>query len=372
MSAPRLNRLVLSNIRNLGSVDLNFGPQFNVFIGPNGSGKTSLLEAIYLLGIGRSFRARSSRQIIKFGAHSCVIRAQISPETAQAAIDQPELWLAVERSIDGAVQYKIGAQEERSVAELTKMLPVQLIDVNSHLLLEGGPNYRREFMDWGVFHVEHAFLDDWRAMKRALEQRNQALKQKQMPDQAWNVAFVKYACAVDTARKAYIDQFAVTFMAMLQQMLGIDTAELKYKRGWPEAQDLRIALEQSSHLDFLYGYTHYGPQRAELEITIAGKPAKEVLSRGQIKIFVCIMLLARAKLLRNEQKSLFLIDDLHAELDKRHCSLFIEAIKAMQCQVFITGIEADLLRDRLQACTTQMFHVERGMIREWQEYEYEC
>lgn len=358
----RLNRLILSNIRNLTAVDLSFGPQFNVFIGPNGSGKTSLLEAIYSLSIGRSFRARSTAQMISFGAQNCLIRGQISPGN---------LWLAVERSHVGVTQYKVGAQHEKSVAELTKVLPVQLIDVNSHLLLEGGPNYRREFIDWGVFHVEQAFLQDWRAMRRALEQRNQALKQKHKPDPAWDAAFEKYALLVDAARKAYVVDFAEQFVVLLRQMLGINNVSVHYRQGWPAQQTLAEALENSSQLDFVYGYTHYGPQRAELEISIDGKPVKEVLSRGQIKIMVCIMLLARAELLNANQKGVFLIDDLHAELDKNNCSMFINAIKNMDCQVFITGIEADLLRDRLESCQTQLFHVEHGAIMEINEYEYE-
>lgn len=360
MSA-QLNQLILSNIRNLEALDLNFGPQFNVFVGSNGSGKTSLLEAIYLLGVGRSFRARSMRQIISFGSSQCLIRAKVSTFADSA---QTDIWLAVEKTLAGESQYKIGGQPERSAAELTKVLPVQLIDVNSHLLLEGGPNYRRQFIDWGVFHVEHGFLQSWRLMRRALEQRNMALKQRQTPAAIWNDTFVKYATAVDVARNGYVQQFSKFFLLMLDEMLGLGAVELFYNRGWALNQELGAALEDSKSSDLAYGYTHRGPQRADLEIYLDGRPAKEVLSRGQIKIFVCIMLLVRAKLLQNSRSSVFLIDDLHAELDKNSCGLFIEAIKAMGCQVFITGIDEAALRERLHGCAMRMFHVEHGGIRE--------
>jgi DNA replication and repair protein RecF len=357
----QLNQIILSNIRNLGVIDLNFGPKFNAFVGPNGSGKTSLLEAIYLLGVGRSFRARSMRQIISFGAEQCLIRAKVG---SCLNSEQPDVWLAVERSVNGSSQYKIDGQIESSGTELTKRLPVQLIDVNSHLLLEGGPDNRRQFIDWGVFHVEHSFLYNWRQMRRALEQRNAALKQRLTPAATWNAGFVKYAVIVSDFRESYVQRFKVIFLQMLQEMLGLGGVTIRYDRGWSANQELQAALDYAASKDLAYGFTTCGPHRANLEINIDGRPAKEVLSRGQIKIFVCIMLLARAKLLSNTRDSVFLIDDLHAELDKHSCSLFINAINSMGCQVFMTGIDADLLSDRLNGCITRLFHVEQGVIRQ--------
>lgn len=347
----QLRHLVLSNIRNLDAVDLKFGSKFNVFIGPNGSGKTSLLEAIYLLSIGRSFRARSMQQIISFGKDECLIRAQVN-----------DVWLGVKRGLTSEAQYRIGEQVEKSSAELTKILPVQLIDVNSHLLLEGGPNYRRQFIDWGVFHVEHSFLQDWRHMRRALEQRNAILKQRQKPPEVWDAAFVKYAMAVDAARRAYIQRFELVFAQMLQQMLNITEVELHYQRGWSDDRELSEALAATLSLDLTYGYTSRGPQRADVEVLLEGRPVKAVLSRGQLKLFVSIMLLARARMLEETSSGVFLIDDLNAELDKTSCGLFIEAIDSLGCQVFITGIEEELLKARLQGCVAQLFHVEQGCV----------
>lgn len=354
----QLNQLIIANLRNLTTVDLHFGPQFNVFVGANGSGKTSLLEAIYLLGLGRSFRARSARQFIAFGAKNCLVRANVSMSNFPDGI-----WLALERFADGNGVYKVGAEEEKSAAALAKILPSQLIDVNSHLLLDGGPQNRREFMDWGVFHVEHNFLQEWRALQRTLLQRNMMLKQRQAPT-AWNEAFARYAAVVDHARDAYINKFKQEFLQLVVKMLGLKWVELRYNRGWSEEHELPEVLQKSLASDLQYGYTTKGPHRADLEILIGGRPAKEVLSRGQMKIFVCIMLLARAKLLPSTQKGIFLVDDLHAELDKQSCGLLIQALKAMGCQVFITGIEAGPLLERLEVGATNMFHVEHGKIKE--------
>lgn len=358
----QLSQLVISNIRNLEETSLNFGPRFNVFIGSNGSGKTSLLEAIYLLGAGRSFRARSVQQVIAFGAEQCLVRAKLSEHLDYGA---GGVWLGVERGVNGDAQYRVGEQNEKSSAELTRLLPVQLIDVNSTSLLEGGPNCRRQFIDWGVFHVEHTFLDNWRLMRRALEQRNASLKRKQKPSAVWDEAFVKYSTIVDEARRGYVDKFMAIFTSMLQEMLGMTGVSLLYLSGWGQDRTLSAALEATANIDLAYGYTNRGPHRADLEILQHGRPVKAVLSRGQLKIFTCIMLLARAKLLEKERSSIFLIDDLHAELDTKSCSLIVDAINAMDCQAFITGIEAELLSARLQACETRMFHVEQGRISEY-------
>lgn len=355
----QLSQLVLSNVRNLIPADLSFGPKFNLFVGLNGSGKTSLLEAIYLLGVGRSFRVRSMQQVIAFGAENCVVRANIKPCSDLYGED---VWIGVSRDQFGGAQYRVGEHAEKSSAELTRLLPVQLIDVNSPQLIEGGPKLRREFMDWGVFHVEHTFLDNWRFMRRALEQRNAELKKKQVPQEVWNTSFIKYAMLVDAARIKYIQSFAAVFMPMIQEMLNLGNIEINYQRGWSNERDLAAELQRTSRMDMAYGYTNCGPHRADLEILIDGRPVKAVLSRGQTKLFVCTMLLARAKLLEEDRGSVFLIDDLHAELDQHSCSLLITALQQLNCQVFMTGIEADLLQARLQGCEKQLFHVEQGRI----------
>lgn len=360
----QVSQLILSNIRNLEAVDLNFGPRFNVFIGPNGGGKTSLLEAIHLLSVGRSFRARTIQQIISFGEDRCLVRARVK---SSADLVGGDVWLGVSRGVNGDAQYKIGESTEKSSSELTKYLPVQLIDVNSPQLLEGGPNYRRQFVDWGVFHVEHAFLDSWRLMRRALEQRNAALKKKQRPLAVWDDAFIAHAMAVDSARSEYVSQFIAIFSKMLLEIMNISNVEVHYHRGWSKARDLKEDLLATANMDLICGYTNRGPHRADLEVLLDGRQVKSVLSRGQLKTFVCIMLLARAKLLGDMRTGIFLIDDLHAELDKVNCGLFISAIKSLDCQVFITGVEADLLKARMHGCETKMFHVEQGCIKELQD-----
>lgn len=352
-----LCRLSLANIRNLQAINLHLGTNFNLFCGPNGSGKTSLLEAVNLLSVGRSFRARTVQQLISFGTDSCLVRGMLGPEEAGT-------WLAVEKSLSGQAAYKLGERNERSISELTKVFPTQVVDIHSHLVIEGGPEYRRKFIDWGLFHVEQDFLLSWRGMQRALSQRNASLKQSRNVDSAWNEAFIKYALQVDAFRSAYVDQLSCVLLPRLRGLLELGSVSLLYECGWDKERGLEKHLYDNAGYDRASGHTSCGPHRSELLVLNDGKPVKEVLSRGQIKVFVCAMMLARTELLGNPERAVFLIDDLHAELDHSNCRALVTAIDELGCQTFITGIEEDLLCASTEGFTTNVFHVEQGEIFE--------
>lgn len=357
----QLEQLVISNLRNLVATTLSLNSKFNMFVGPNGSGKTSLLEAVYLLGMGRSFRARSIQQIISFGAQNCFIRAKVGFD---ADLGVPSVWLGLGKDLNGNTQYKIGEQAETSSAALSKILPVQLIDADSMLLLDGGPLYRRQFMDWGVFHVEHSFLTSWRLMRRALEQRNTLLRNNVRPALVWDEAFVQYALEVNAARQQYMIRFVDLMNKLLEERFHVPGVKFQYHQGWNEGEMLMDALQKSLKLDLTVGYTNRGPHRADFLVTIDDRPAKTVLSRGQMKLFVCLMLIARSHMLGHGKSGLMLIDDLHAELDGNSCGVFVSALEALNCQALITGVEQKLLSSHLRDVSIDLFHVEHGCVQQ--------
>lgn len=346
-----ISQLTLSKFRNIDSCELEFHPKFNLLIGANGSGKSSVLESIYLLGAGRSFRARSAQQYINFDHNSCLVRAKVN-----------EKWLAVQRSQDGAAEYRLADKVCNSAAKLCKHLPVQLLDVNSNQLILGGPEYRRQFIDWGLFHVEHDFLHSWRALQKALKQRNAALRHGMPPGDYWDNVFVEHALEVDRARRSYIKRFQSECVAWVEQNLGCKDLSLLYHSGWDDDLSLTEALQASRNAELAAGHTLIGPQRADLEFRLEGKLAREVVSRGQLKLLVSLLLLARAKLLNEQQASVFLLDDMHAELDSDNCGVLLRELNAMPAQVIIAGIEYKPLQALLSGKEHRMFHVEHGRI----------
>jgi len=145
-----LSRISVTGIRNLLPVTLSPSPRINILHGDNGSGKTSLLEAIHLLGMARSFRSTRLNPVISHEQDSCTVFGQVELGEAQSSA------LGISRDRSGEVRIRINGQTVRSAAELADALPLQLINPDSFRLLEGAPKLRRQFLDWGVFHVEQA------------------------------------------------------------------------------------------------------------------------------------------------------------------------------------------------------------------------
>src|ERR1700678_3656652 len=193
-----LRRVQVTDFRCLQSAALDLDSRFTLISGANASGKTSLLEAIYILGRGRSFRTRRLEHLIRRGSERFVVFGEVDAFGRR-------LSLGVEGSADG-VRARLGGAKARSLAELAPLLPVQIIDPEIHRLIEEGPSRRRRFLDWGVFHVEPRFVDDWQRYQQALKQRNAALKSRQPREvtAAWDGAVVRYGESLSTARSRYV------------------------------------------------------------------------------------------------------------------------------------------------------------------------
>src|SRR5580692_1877631 len=193
-----LRRVQVTDFRCLQSAELDLDPRFTLISGPNASGKTSLLEAIYVLGRGRSFRTRRLEHLIRLGRERFVVFGEVDALERRVS-------LGVEGSNAG-IRAKLGGDRAKSLAELAPLLPVQIIDPEIHRLIEEGPSRRRRFLDWGVFHVEPRFVADWQRYQQALKQRNAALKSRQ-PRQvitAWDGDVVRYGESLSTARSRYV------------------------------------------------------------------------------------------------------------------------------------------------------------------------
>ncbi len=362
-----LKQLNISGIRNLKSTRIQLSSGFNLFVGQNGSGKTSILEAIHVLSLGRSFRTSKVKQAITFDTPACVVSGIVCADLSPFQ----DIRVGMERSQDGDVKIVVGEKTGSCVSELTSVLPVQLINASSNLLLDGGPKERRQFIDWGVFHVEHAFLQDWKRFQAALKQRNASLKQGYREHQeisSWQHTFVDLALGVDKARREYLSKYSPILVEIASEMLEnkIGTIEVNYVSGWNDEISLSQALEEAFGIDSACGYTTCGPHRADLAILIDGVPAKEVLSRGQLKLFVFAMLATRAQLLQKQQEEhcIFLIDDLNAELDEEACGKVINKLQEYGGQTLITAIDGDILMGLLTEQEKQVFHVEHGKITE--------
>lgn len=355
-----LSVLTLQNFRNIEAADLNFSSVCNIFLGANGAGKTNILEAIYYLSLARSFRTRQPKKIIHLQADYLQLVGKVK-ETGTKS----DSVLGIRKSVDGT-QIRINGETAKQASRLAAYLPVQVIHPQGHQLLEQGPKLRRQFLDWGVFHVEPSFLSLWHDYAHTLKQRNAALRQGQQPRaiQLWDQRVIEQGEKITSLRIAYLDKLQPHIQHYCSVLMGQEVI-LDYRQGWPAEVAFSTALKSGLELDRQHGYTRIGPHRADLVFKCENNRVQDFFSRGQQKLLVCALRLAQIKQLKKETKreGLILIDDLAAELDDHHCETLITNALATGAQVFITSTHLDLLKIK-SGSEYKLFHVEHGDITE--------
>jgi len=345
--------LAAENIRCLKKVALE-PAETNLIYGENASGKTSLLEAIFILGRGRSFRSTSREAIITDGETGMVI-------TGLKRHGARDVRLGISQEVGRPPRIRIDGKDETSVAALAELLPVQIIDPDVHRLIEEGPGVRRKFLDWGVFHVEPGFLGAWRRYHRLVRQRNAALKSRRTRElEAWDRELGSTGDNLTTYRREYTEGLAKHVSEIGKVLLGCE-AHIIYRQGWGEGRSLISALEEGRERDLKFGVTHVGPHRADISIQVASRKARGRVSRGQQKLLAATLVLAQLAHLRYARglRSILLLDDLPAELDVSGVERLREVIGTLEAQLFLTALRrSDLAAWECGA----VFHVEQGRV----------
>lgn len=360
-----LDHLSFQGIRNLRSLAIEPCSNINILVGDNGSGKTSLLEGIHILGMGRSFRTRHLRHAITHDADQLTLHGRLVSDM----LGDPAIPVGVRRHREGSeLEMRLANEKVDRLSRLVEALPLQLINPDAFRLLEGSPAARREFIDWGVFHVKHDFMPAWRSFRKALKHRNALLRHDRMELSAldaWDRELVRWGEALDVMRRNWVLAFEPVFIETLEGLIDLPGLELRYTRGWDRKRELGEVLLQGRTTDRQMGFTQQGPQRADLAVRYCKRPAAEVLSRGQMKLVVSALKLAQGRLLEQVtgRSCLYLVDDLPAELDAGHRRVFCQWIEKMRCQAFITSVDPEALSSGWQESTAvSMFHVKHGEI----------
>lgn len=349
-----LSELLVRNLRCLQEVHIHPHNRMNFIVGDNGSGKTSLLESLHVLSRARSFRGNNNHRLIREHNESLTVFGRINP------IEQPAFTMGVQRSKQ-ELRFKLSTQESPRILDLLKALPVQVLTPGLHALLESGPNQRRRFIDWGVFHVEHEFFPLWQRYNRVLKQRNACLRKQLSIEQitVWDGELVETAERIDVLRSRHIDLLRTRMQAMASIPTEVDLA---YLRGWAKDQNLQDLLRENLNRDQRRGFTGLGPHRADLRLRWDGKSAIDVASRGEQKLLIAMLQLEQARIVGEQSgiKPLLLIDDIAAELGAEYRGLFIDAVASSGLQAFMSFLDdAQLVGDTSQAA---MFHVKQGVV----------
>ncbi len=355
-----LMQLQIRNFRNLREVDFEPICGVNLITGKNASGKTSLLESIYYLSHVRSFRTPHVTDLIHRNSEQLQVFARIFTDSKN------EWPLGIRRSRK-KLEVRANRQAVRRVADITSQFPVQAIHPDSYKLITGSPSQRRQYLDWGVFHVEHGFFEAWQRYKRALSQRNAALKSKQNDAfcTLWDKELAQTASYIDNLRKTYLLDLQPYLQAMIRLFFPNCEVDVIYKRGWSNDHELIDLLLSELKKDRFKGFTQYGPHRAELSIRVDGQSAQTGISRGQQKVLVALLRLAQAQQFMEAtgRHCVLLYDDLAAELDSQHREKILSVLANMKAQIFLTAIEPEQI-DLGSWKAKKMFHVEQGQLKD--------
>jgi len=354
-----IQSISITDFRNLHHVDINPSRHLNLLVGKNGSGKTSFLEAIHFLGAARSFRTHQSKQLINSEREQFILFTRLKQGGATYSV-------GVSRDKQ-TTKIKIANRYATSAAELASVLPIQVVNPDTHKLLEEGPRFRRRFIEWGVFHVKHGYLNVWQKCRHILKQRNAALKQH-WPRKAmveWDSALVSVSTEISTIREDYVAQLLPYINQLITEVGDLPTLDFGLYQGWPNDVTLAEVLLSNWESDRKKGITQYGPHRADLRIRANGLLAKDVVSRGQQKLITALLKLGQVRYLEHAHPGktlVLLIDDLPAELDKEHRQALMKIATDGNSQIFITATDPDLVELNSLSVNYCMFHVEHGNI----------
>lgn len=323
-----LTELKIHHLRNISSTHINLNSRFNFIVGPNGSGKTSILEALYLLSCGRSFRSREISPIISHDQDLLTVFSRTADSES----------ISIQKSRSSPTRIKLNNQFCNSTSQLAYALPSQIIYSDLFNIIDAGPSIRRSVLEWGMFHVKHHYLALWKDYKKALKQRNALLKTRSSYTHfiPWDKQLSSLGNQLHELREEYFSVWESAFYNVLHELTDV-SCSIKYYKGWDKKNSgarLEDILYESFQSDCQRQYTQHGAHQADIIIESEETKAKNILSRGQQKIILIALKLAQCDLI--EQECLYLFDDFSSELDEVHLKNLFNYISQRPGQYLFT------------------------------------
>lgn len=350
----KLERVQISQFRNILEAQIPCHTHLNVITGVTGAGKTSFLEALYLLSTGQSFRTRETLTLIAQGYDSFTIFAETEQNHR----------ISIQKSLYSPTIGHLNGQACVARSELASFLPSQFVYQDIFEIIDAGPSVRRALLDWGLFHVEHNYHALWNDYRRVVKQRNSLLRQRASKQQIspWSLKLSELSSKIDALRQTYFETIKIAFEETNQKLSEM-ACELNYYRGWDrknEGKSLEKILEESYARDCLSQYTHYGAHHADLSIVSKNHKVKQFLSRGQQKALLIALKLAQIKIIN--KSCIILLDDITSELDSNHISRLMNYLNTVDAQIYLSAREVDLAYLNLENHSHSKFICTQGRI----------
>lgn len=350
-----IEQLTIRHLRSIGQAELDLAPGVNLFYGSNGAGKTSILEAVHVLATGRSFRSIQLDTLRQHNEMELILAARVKEGDTRHRIGLSKGAKGLTLRLDEAPAERLSA--------LARHIAVIALHADSDQLVQGGPSLRRRYLDWWLFHTRPSFFAEWMRYQRLLKQRNAALRTDPRQLTAWDEPLAQAGEVVAGFRREAAERLMGQLERRLAALGEFTGFAWSLQAGWSRGEPLLEALKRTRIRDREQGFTTQGPHRAELRLQLAGREAKEVLSRGQQKTLATLMLLSLAESYRDERQDMpvILLDDLAAELDGHHREHLLQQLTSLGGQILLTALDGEELAPWLPS-STRNFTVQAGRI----------
>lgn len=378
-----LRRLQLTHFRNY--VEQGFSPaaELSVVCGINGSGKTSLLEGIYVLATGRSFRTSKLGNLVAKTDTSANSDATTNAQADGSSADQCTLFAELVSAEDGDQVHRVGLSRNKTslldaridgqrvagLSEIARLMPVQVLHPGTVQLIEGGPSDRRRYLDWLMFHVEPNFSGLWQRLREAVTQRNRLLKIGAIKERelgVWDQQVAEYSARIDRLRRVHLPALESAFSALLARFdASLGKVSLSLHSGWTDGSSIEESLANHREQDIRRGFTSVGAHRGDLVLRSRKGQVKEVFSRGQQKVVAYALVTAQIEVLNSlaSRRCLVLVDDITSELDQGNEAKVLDSVLSTGNQVVVTTLDERIAVPYATNEQTKVFHVEHGVIR---------
>ncbi len=351
-----IHALGVENLRILQRSQIEASEGIHWFFGPNGSGKTSLIEAIHLLVTGRTFTGKTELDpLIRDGTTHLLLRLELA--------EHPRVQLIKQRQQEKRLMMGMEAIRHHQIA---RHLPLVSLHGQALALVDGPALHRRRFLDWGPFHLHAGHAQVLQAYQRLLRQRNAGLRRRD-PDpvvKSWDKGLAETAERINQQRRDYLEDLRPHLDNQLKRLLPRHRLELRFTPGWSRQRPLEQVLTEQLAQDRLRGHTQAGAHRADLRLLVDGHPARERLSQGEKRRLVAAMRLAQLSWIRSRlpQEPICLVDDFGSELDCQGGEILLKTLNELGVQTFITSIEGIMESYRRCAPPATLFHVKHGQV----------
>ena len=374
-----LKKLSILNYKNIREATLELSPKINCFIGPNGVGKTNVLDAVYYLSFCRSASNPIDSQVICHDEPFCMIEGEYSEnsdysensEYSDSSDHSEIISVGIKRGMKK--HFKRNKKEYKRLSEHIGLIPLVVVAPSDTLLIEGGSEERRRLMDMVISQYDRPYIEHLSRYNNALAQRNTLLKMEDAePDpallQIWEEQMAEEGEQLYQRRKTFVEELTPVFQRYYQQISqDCEQVELHYVSHCQRGPLLEV-IQRDRQKDRAVGFSLHGVHRDDLEFTLGGHLMKREGSQGQNKTYVTSLKLAQFDFLKrtaSQTTPLLLLDDIFDKLDARRVEQIVRLVSSDSFgQIFITDTNRDHLDQILSGnlLDYKIFHVNNGVV----------